>query len=58
MTAPKGRRGTTAWKELLCEDHDLLREMIHTVVSQMLAYQAGGPGSAARARGVGERGPD
>jgi putative transposase len=36
MTAPEDRRGTAAWKELLGEDRDLLSELIHTVVGEML----------------------
>lgn len=36
MTAPKDRRGTSAWKELLGQDGDLLRELVHTVVGEVL----------------------
>jgi putative transposase len=39
MTEPKDRPGTAAWEELLSQDGDLLRELIHTVVDEMLEVE-------------------
>ena len=36
MTAIKNRRGTRAWKELLGEERDLLKELLQEVVSETL----------------------